>query len=174
MQHHRGIMVAQNNNNSPLYPSNHHWDLHWYHDLLQNSSLHITHGHHCGVSCGGTLCQWRANHRSLGKNYTYKTLSNCSLMISGVLPHQMDCTGIRWSLLSKWLAQTHLCNPFYAGVDGGGALLKSSRNSCLIFLIDLVDSHLSLVLNQLTVSPRSRISGSCSVAQITDCSIFKY
>jgi hypothetical protein len=46
-------------------------------------------------------------------------------MISGVLPHQMDCAGIGWPLSSKGMTQTHLCNPFGAGVDGGGALLTS-------------------------------------------------
>jgi hypothetical protein len=54
-------------------------------------------------------------------------------MISGVLSHQMDCMGISRSLPSKKMAQTHLCNLFNAGMDGEGALLKSSRNSCLIF-----------------------------------------
>jgi hypothetical protein len=50
----------------------------------------------------------------------------------------MDCMGIRWSLPSKGMAQTHLCNPFDAEVDGGGALLKSLRKSCLILLIYVV------------------------------------
>jgi hypothetical protein len=44
-----------------------------------------------------------------GKSYVYKKLNNCSLMISGV-------------------------PTFGAGVDGGGALLKLSENSYLIFL----------------------------------------
>jgi len=33
------------------------------------------------------------------------------------------------------MTQTHLCNLFGEGVDGGGALLKTLRNSCLIILI---------------------------------------
>jgi hypothetical protein len=33
------------------------------------------------------------------------------------------------------MVQTCLYNTFGVGVDGGGVLLKSSENSCLIFLI---------------------------------------
>jgi hypothetical protein len=57
----------------------------------------------------------------------------------------MDCMGIRWSLPSKRMAQTHLYNPFGVEVDGGGALLKSLRNSCLILLIYIVTYIFGLI-----------------------------
>jgi hypothetical protein len=54
----------------------------------------------------------------------------------------MDFTGIRWSLPSKGMVQTDLCNLFNVRVDGGGALLKSLRRSYLIlmYIVSLTES----------------------------------
>jgi hypothetical protein len=66
------------------------------------------------------LCFWN-------DSYVYIKLSNCSLMISGVLPHWMDYVGIWWSLPPKEMAQTCLCNTLGVVVDGEGTLLISTK-----------------------------------------------
>jgi hypothetical protein len=48
---------------------------------------------------------------------------------------------------TKGMAQTCLYITFGAGVDGGGALLKLSGNSYLIFLINIGGYHIVNIVN---------------------------